>query len=50
MTGTLAATALAAQAGAAMFRAHQVRETRHTLEMVASIAGERKPSRVVRYL
>ncbi|WP_406688478.1 dihydropteroate synthase [Saccharopolyspora sp. ID03-671] len=50
VTGTLAATALAAQAGAAMFRAHQVRETRHTLEMVASIGGERKPSRVVRYL
>ncbi|RRO13150.1 dihydropteroate synthase [Saccharopolyspora rhizosphaerae] len=50
VTGTLAATALAAQAGAVMFRAHQVRETRHTLEMVASIGGLRKPSRVVRYL
>ena len=50
VTGTLAATALAAQAGAVMFRAHQVRQTRHTLEMVASIAGGREPSNVVRYL
>lgn len=49
VTGTLAATALAAEAGAAMFRVHQVRETRHTLEMVASILGDRPPSRVVRY-
>ncbi|TDD92720.1 dihydropteroate synthase [Saccharopolyspora karakumensis] len=50
VTGTLAATALAAQAGAVMFRAHQVRQTRHTLEMVASITGGREPSNVVRYL
>lgn len=50
LTGTLTASALAAQDGAAMFRAHQVRETRHTLEMVASIAGDRTPSEVIRYL
>lgn len=50
LTGTLAASALAAQAGAAMFRVHQVRETRHTLEMVASISGQRPAARVVRYL
>lgn len=50
LTGTLAATALAAEAGAAMFRAHQVRETRHTVEMVASILGQRPPARPERYL
>jgi dihydropteroate synthase len=50
VVGTLAATALAAEAGAMMFRAHQVRETRHTLEMVATILGDRQPARVVRYL
>lgn len=41
LTGTLAATAVAARAGAAIFRAHEVRQTRQTLEMVASINGTR---------
>lgn len=41
VVGTLAATAFAAQAGASMFRAHQVRETRHVLEMIAAINGDR---------
>jgi dihydropteroate synthase len=50
VTGTLAATAVAALHGAAMFRAHQVRETRHVVEMVASIAGTRAPANVVRSL
>ena len=50
VTGTLAATALAAEAGAAMFRAHQVRQTRQTVEMVASVLGQRPPSRPERYL
>lgn len=50
LVGTLAATALAAGAGAAMFRAHQVRETRQTVEMVASIMGDRPPSRPERYM
>lgn len=50
LTGTLSASALAAADGAAMFRAHQVRDTRHTLEMVASITGQRAPHEVVRYL
>lgn len=50
VTGTLAASAVAAWSGAAMFRAHQVRETRHTVEMVATIAGSRKPARVERYV
>jgi dihydropteroate synthase len=43
LTGTLAATALAARDGAAVFRAHQVRETRETLEMVATLGGTRQP-------
>jgi dihydropteroate synthase len=48
--GTLAATAVAALAGARVFRAHQVRRTRHVLEMVASITGTRPPSRCIRGL
>ena len=48
--GTLAATALAAAAGARVFRAHDVAATRRTVEMVASIQGTRPPSRVVRGL
>ena len=48
--GTLAATAVAAMAGARVFRVHQVRRTRHVLEMVASIRGDRPPSRAVRAL
>jgi dihydropteroate synthase len=48
--GTLAATSVAALRGAAVFRAHQVRQTRRVVEMVASIAGTRPPARVVRAL
>jgi dihydropteroate synthase len=48
--GTLAATAIAARAGAAVFRAHDVVATRRVLEMTASIAGDRPPARVVRGL
>lgn len=50
LEGTLAATALAAQAGAAMFRVHEVGPTRRVLEMVASIQGVRPPARTVRGL
>jgi dihydropteroate synthase len=50
LTGTLAATALAAAAGAVMFRAHEVAQTRQVLEMVASIQVCREPSRCVRGL
>ena len=50
LEGTLAATALAAAAGARMFRVHQVGPTRRVLEMVASIQGERAPTRTVRGL
>ncbi|SHG34257.1 dihydropteroate synthase [Streptoalloteichus hindustanus] len=46
--GTLAATAVAAWAGARVFRAHNVRQTRHVLEMVGSIAGTRPPAGVLR--
>lgn len=48
--GTLAATALAAHAGAAMFRAHDVGATRRVVEMAATIAGRRRPTRTVRGL
>ncbi|MDQ1485158.1 MAG: dihydropteroate synthase, partial [Actinomycetota bacterium] len=44
LVGTLAATALAAWQGARVFRAHQVRETRQVLDMVASIRGSRQPA------
>jgi dihydropteroate synthase len=42
--GTLAATAISAWLGAKVFRAHQVRQTRRVLDMVASIAGDRQPA------
>jgi dihydropteroate synthase len=48
--GTLAATAVAAWRGARVFRAHEVRRTRHVVEMVASIAGTRPPAEVLRAL
>jgi dihydropteroate synthase len=44
LTGTLAATAISAWLGARVFRAHQVRETRQVLDMVASIRGDRQPA------
>jgi dihydropteroate synthase len=50
LEGTLAATALAAAAGARMFRVHEVAPTRRVLEMVASIHGKRPPARTVRGL
>jgi dihydropteroate synthase len=50
LTGTLAATAVCALAGARVFRVHQVVETRHTVDMVNSIAGRRLPRRAIRGL
>ncbi|WP_029135223.1 dihydropteroate synthase [Nakamurella lactea] len=50
LIGTLAATALAAAAGAAVFRAHDVAATRQTLEMVAAVQGTFAPLRVRRGL
>jgi dihydropteroate synthase len=44
LEGTLAATAVSAWLGARVFRAHQVRETRRVLDMVATIRGDRPPS------
>src|SRR5690606_20226095 len=50
LEGTLAATAVAAMAGARVFRAHQVRATRRVVDTVASIRGDRPPGRVLRAL
>jgi dihydropteroate synthase len=50
LTGTLAATALAAAQGVAMVRAHQVEETRQTVEMVASVLGQRPPANAQRWM
>jgi len=50
VAGTLAATALAAAAGARVFRVHEVADTRRTVDMVASIIGSRPPTRAVRGL
>jgi dihydropteroate synthase len=50
VAGTLAATALAAAAGARVFRVHEVADTRRVLDMVASIAGTRPPTRTIRGL
>ncbi|PWU53999.1 dihydropteroate synthase [Micromonospora sp. S4605] len=44
LEGTLAATAVSAWLGARVFRAHQVRQTRRVLDMVASIRGDRPPT------
>nr|MDT0658275.1 dihydropteroate synthase [Micromonospora sp. DSM 115978] len=44
LTGTLAATAVSAWLGARVFRAHQVRQTRQVLDMVASVRGDRPPA------
>jgi dihydropteroate synthase len=44
LTGTLATTAVSAWLGARVFRAHNVRETRETLDMVASLLGNRPPA------
>jgi dihydropteroate synthase len=43
LVGTLAATSVSAWLGARVYRAHDVRATRQTLDMVAAIAGTRQP-------
>jgi dihydropteroate synthase len=50
LIGTLATTSVSAWLGARVFRAHNVAETRQTLDMVASIRGTRPPGRTVRGL
>jgi dihydropteroate synthase len=48
--GTLAATSVCAWLGARVFRAHNVAETRQTLDMIATIRGSAPPARAVRGL
>ncbi len=50
LTGTLAATAVAAWHGAHIYRVHEVVETRQVLDMVSVIAGDLPPARTVRGL
>lgn len=50
LTGTLAATAVCALAGARIYRVHEVPETREVVDMVWSIAGRRPPRRAIRGL
>ena len=50
LLGTLATTAVCAYLGASVFRAHNIPETRQTLDMVASIQGVQQPARSVRGL
>jgi dihydropteroate synthase len=44
LVGTLATTSISAWLGARIFRAHNVAETRQTLDMVATLSGNRLPS------
>jgi dihydropteroate synthase len=50
LVGTLAATAVCAWQGVAVFRAHNVAETRQTLDMISVIKGTKPPARAVRGL
>jgi dihydropteroate synthase len=50
LVGTLAATSVSAWLGARVFRAHNIAETRETLDMVATICGSRPPARTIRGL
>ncbi|CAA9380979.1 dihydropteroate synthase [uncultured Nocardioides sp.] len=50
LTGTLAATAVCALAGARIYRVHEVTPTRQTVDMVDTILGRRRPQRAIRGL
>jgi dihydropteroate synthase len=50
LVGTLATTSLCAWLGARVFRAHNIDETRQTLDMVATVRGTRPPARTIRGL
>ena len=50
LNGTLAATAVAALAGARVFRVHEVTQSRQVVDMVRSIMGARPPERAIRGL
>ena len=49
-TGTLAATAICALAGARIYRVHEVPETRDAVDLAWSVAGRRPPARAIRGL
>jgi dihydropteroate synthase len=50
VAGTLAATSVCAWHGARIHRVHEVRQTRHVLDMVSTIRGERTPVATTRGL
>jgi dihydropteroate synthase len=50
LAATLATTSVCAWEGGRIFRAHDVAQTRHTLDMVSAIRGTRLPARAVRGL
>jgi len=50
LAGTLAVTAVGAWLGARIFRAHDVRETRQALDIIAAVRGDLTPARLVRGL
>ena len=50
LTGTLAATAVCAMAGARIYRVHEVVETRQVVDMVEAILGRRPPRQAIRGL
>jgi len=50
LAGTIAVTALGPWLGARIFRAHDVRQTKQALHMVAAIKGDAVPKRIVRGL
>ena len=50
LTGTLAATAIAALHGARIFRVHEVPQTRQVVDMVDVVWGRRQPARTIRGL
>lgn len=50
LIGTLATTAISGWLGAQVFRVHEVAETRQVLDMVSTIAGDRRPDSPLRGL
>jgi dihydropteroate synthase len=50
LEGTMATVAVCAWQGARIFRVHEIRQARRTVDMVTSIIGDRPPARVVRTL
>ncbi len=50
LTATLAVTALTSAWGARVFRAHNIRETRETVDMISVVLGHQSPRRAIRGL